>query len=40
MRPALVFDFGGVLIDWDRRYLYKKIFKNDPDGLEYFLANI
>ena len=23
---TVVFDFGGVLIDWDRRYLYNKVF--------------
>jgi 2-haloacid dehalogenase len=25
-QPAFIFDFGGVLIDWDPRYLYRKLF--------------
>jgi len=36
---TVVFDFGGVLIDWDRRYLYKKIFE-DKDEMEWFLRNV
>jgi len=35
----VVFDFGGVLVDWNPRYLYKTIFK-DTSEMEYFLANI
>lgn len=38
--PALVFDFGGVLIDWDPRYLYQKHFPGDPEGMERFLAEV
>lgn len=34
---AIVFDFGGVLIDWNPRYLYRKLFEND-DAIEQFLA--
>jgi 2-haloacid dehalogenase len=26
MKKTLVFDLGGVLIDWDPRYLYRKMF--------------
>lgn len=37
---ALVFDFGGVLIDWDPRYLYSKLFPGDPQGMENFLREI
>lgn len=36
---AVVFDFGGVLIDWNPRYLYDKVFKT-PQETEYFLQNI
>lgn len=36
---SVVFDFGGVLIDWNPRYLYRKIFPNEQD-MEYFLTNI
>ncbi len=32
-----VFDLGGVLIDWNPRYLYKKIFAS-ADEMEYFLS--
>jgi 2-haloacid dehalogenase len=36
---TIIFDFGGVLIDWNPRYLYKSIF-NDDEKMEWFLANI
>jgi 2-haloacid dehalogenase len=40
-RPsAIVFDFGGVLLDWNPRYLYRKLFDDNPDGVERFLAEI
>jgi 2-haloacid dehalogenase len=40
MRPtALVFDLGGVLVDWDPRYLYRQLF-DDPDEMESFLAEV
>lgn len=35
----IVFDFGGVLVDWNPRYLYKDHF-NDDDKMEAFLKNI
>ncbi|HTI87275.1 MAG TPA: HAD family phosphatase [Alphaproteobacteria bacterium] len=37
---AIVFDFGGVLIDWNPRYLYRKLFPGDEPGMERFLAEI
>ncbi len=36
---TVVFDFGGVLVDWDPRYLYRKIFTN-PAEMEQFLSEI
>jgi 2-haloacid dehalogenase len=36
---TIVFDFGGVLIDWDRRYLYRKLFKDEQE-MEWFLRNV
>jgi 2-haloacid dehalogenase len=36
---TVVFDFGGVLIDWNRRYLYRKIFENEAE-MEWFLRNV
>ncbi|MEM8526287.1 MAG: HAD family phosphatase [Bacteroidota bacterium] len=36
---TIIFDLGGVLIDWNPRYLYRKIF-DDEERMEYFLENI
>jgi len=33
---TIIFDLGGVLIDWNPEYLYRKIFSNEND-LRYFL---
>jgi hypothetical protein len=33
----VVFDLGGVLIDWDPRYLYRKLFRGDETAIEHFL---
>ncbi|WP_434212135.1 HAD family hydrolase [[Pseudomonas] boreopolis] len=41
-RPSIdtvVFDLGGVLIDWDPRHLYRQLF-DDHDAMERFLADI
>jgi 2-haloacid dehalogenase len=38
--PAIVFDFGGVLIDWNPRYLYRKLFAGDEQSVEHFLLEI
>lgn len=35
----IVFDFGGVLMDWNPRYFFKDYF-NDDEKMEYFLTNI
>ncbi len=35
----IIFDFGGVLIDWNPVYLYNKVF-DDKKEMEYFLENI
>lgn len=35
----IVFDFGGVLMDWNPRYFYKDYF-NDDEKMKYFLRNI
>ena len=39
-RPAIIFDFGGVLLDWNPRYLYRRFFENDTDAMERFLTEI
>lgn len=36
---TVVFDIGYVLLDWDPRYLYRKIFV-DPGEMEHFLAHV
>jgi 2-haloacid dehalogenase len=36
---AVVFDLGGVLLDWNPRYLYRQLFA-DPGEMEDFLARI
>ena len=35
----IVFDLGGVLIDWNPRYLFTEVFENH-DELEFFLSEI
>ncbi len=35
----IVFDLGGVLVDWNPRYLYEKIF-NTEEEMDWFLGNI
>jgi len=35
----IIFDFGGVLIDWNPVYLYRKVFKTEEE-VKYFLENI
>ena len=36
----VVFDLGGVLIDWDPRHLYRKLFAGDTAAMEHFLTNV
>jgi 2-haloacid dehalogenase len=35
-----VFDLGGVLIDWNPRYLYRKLFDGESEAMEEFLATV
>ena len=39
MTLSVVFDLGGVLIDWNPRYLYRKLLP-DPAAVESFLAEV
>jgi 2-haloacid dehalogenase len=40
-RPsAVVFDLGGVLIDWNPRYLYRQLFDGDDAAMERFLTEV
>jgi 2-haloacid dehalogenase len=36
---TIIFDFGGVLIDWNPKYLYRKIFDTESE-VEWFLENV
>ena len=38
--PAFVFDFGNVLVDWDPRYLYRKMLGGDEQAVEKFLQEV
>lgn len=37
---AIIFDFGGVLLDWDPRNLYQRYFPQDPHAMEEFLNEV
>jgi len=39
-RSVAVFDLGGVLIDWNPRYLYRQLFDGDEAAMENFLATV
>ena len=36
---TIIFDLGGVLIDWNPRYVYRQIFKTEQE-VEWFLENV
>lgn len=38
-KPVVIFDLGAVLIDWNPRYLYQKLF-DDEQAMEAFLRDI
>ena len=37
---TIIFDLGGVLVDWKPEYLYNKIFNGDQEKVQWFLNNI
>lgn len=39
-RDVVIFDFGGVLVDWNPRHLYSKLFGDDEAGMERFLSEV
>ena len=39
-RRIVVFDIGGVLLRWDPRFLYRKLFAGDERAMEEFLATV
>jgi len=38
--PIIIFDFGGVLLDWNPYYLYDKMFQGDTQAAEAFMQEI
>src|SRR4030095_9633757 len=36
---TIIFDLGGVLIDWDPKYVYRTIFEKEKE-MEWFFQNI
>ena len=40
LSPAIVFDFGGVLVDWDPHYLYRPFFNGDDAAIDRFMQEI
>lgn len=39
-RSIVIFDLGGVLIDWDPRHLYRRLFEGDLIAMERFLSEV
>jgi len=39
-RRVVVFDLGGVLLEWNPRHLYRKLFPGDEAAMERFLAEV
>ncbi|MCK5297210.1 MAG: HAD family phosphatase [Alphaproteobacteria bacterium] len=37
---TVVFDLGGVLIDWSPRYVFEKLFKGRENEMEFFLSEV
>ena len=39
-RSVAIFDLGGVLLHWDPRLLYRKLFNGDEAAVDHFLATV
>ncbi len=37
---TFIFDLGGVLIDWNPKYVYRDVFDGDEEKVDWFLNNI
>jgi len=37
---AIIFDYGGVLLEWNPRNLYRRYFPDQPEAMEHFLTEI
>jgi 2-haloacid dehalogenase len=40
IQPAIVFDFGGVLVEWDPHTLYRPFFDGDDAAIDRFMQEI
>jgi 2-haloacid dehalogenase len=39
-KPSIIFDFGGVLLHWDPRHLYRSYFNGNEQAMERFLSEV
>lgn len=39
-RSVAIFDLGGVLLEWNPRHLYRKLFAGDEAAMEHFLSTV
>lgn len=37
---TIIYDLGGVLIDWNPRYVYRQVFNNDETKVDWFLNEV
>ncbi|HEY9220779.1 MAG TPA: HAD family phosphatase [Lutibacter sp.] len=37
---TIIFDLGGVLVDWKPEYLYRKVFNGDEKKVQWFLSKV
>jgi 2-haloacid dehalogenase len=37
---TIIFDLGGVLVDWDPKYVYREVFNGDEEKVDWFLNTI
>jgi len=37
---TIIFDLGGVLVDWNPKYVYRDVFDGDEEKVDWFLNNI
>lgn len=37
---TVIFDLGGVLVDWKPEYLYRKVFNGNEKKVQWFLSKV
>jgi 2-haloacid dehalogenase len=37
---TIIFDLGGVLVDWNPEYVYRKVFNGDEEKVQWFLKTV